>query len=78
MSRTHAQEIASALTGPEARQVVESFLRAVERLDKHRRPERFVADVQSAVWDATKMAYMGKVPPEVAPASPDCRLQIAA
>ncbi|ULQ46956.1 hypothetical protein JN531_001410 [Flagellatimonas centrodinii] len=60
--RTHAQEIASALTGPEARQVVESFLRAVERLDKHGHPARFVADMKSAVWEATKLALVTGVP----------------
>lgn len=64
--RTHAQEIAAALTGPEARQVVESFLRAVERLDQHRHPARFVSDMRNAVWSATKLAYMGSsAPPEV-------------
>lgn len=58
--RTHAQEIASALTGPEARQVVESFLRAVERLDQHGRPDRFVADTQKAVALAERLALQAE------------------
>ncbi|ULQ47415.1 hypothetical protein JN531_003820 [Flagellatimonas centrodinii] len=56
MSRTHAQEIAAALTCAQARAVALAFLRSVERLDEHGRPDRFVREQRGAVAMAEHMA----------------------